>query len=85
LHATTEVPVHRRRLARFHVIAILGLAIAIAGTSGTVVAADRGEQSPSKTGKERLTHKSSDEQRMDDCKVPQSRRTRVRPTDCPQS
>ena len=35
-----------------------------------------------RTGKERLSDKGSDEQRVNDCKVPQSRRTRVRPTDC---
>jgi hypothetical protein len=34
------------------------------------------------TGKERLSDKGSDEQRVDDCKVPQQRRTRIRPTDC---
>lgn len=36
-----------------------------------------------KTGKERLSDKGSDEQRVDDCKVPQARRTRARPTTCP--
>jgi hypothetical protein len=35
-----------------------------------------------KTGKERLTDKASDEQRVDDCKVAQARRTRPRPTGC---
>jgi hypothetical protein len=35
-----------------------------------------------RTGKERLSDKGSDEQRVDDCKVPQQQRTRVRPTDC---
>ena len=35
-----------------------------------------------KTGKERLSDKGSDEQRVDDCKVPQARRTRARPTAC---
>ena len=34
------------------------------------------------TGKERLGDKASDEQRVDDCKVPPSRRTRPRPTGC---
>jgi hypothetical protein len=37
---------------------------------------------PSATGKERLSDKASDEQRVDDCKVPPSRRTRPRPTSC---
>ncbi len=36
-----------------------------------------------KTGKERLSDKGSDEQRVDDCKVSQARRTRPRPTACP--
>lgn len=37
---------------------------------------------PAATGKERLTDKASDEQRVDDCKVPEPRRTRPRPTSC---
>jgi hypothetical protein len=36
-----------------------------------------------RTGKERLSDKASDEQRIDGCKVPPSRRTRTRPTTCP--
>jgi hypothetical protein len=36
-----------------------------------------------KTGKERLSDKGSDEQRVDDCKVPRTQRTRARPTACP--
>jgi hypothetical protein len=36
----------------------------------------------SKTGKERLTDKASDEQRQDDCKVPEARRTKTRPANC---
>ena len=35
-----------------------------------------------KTGKERLTNKGSDEQRVDDCKVPPAQRTRARSTNC---
>jgi hypothetical protein len=37
---------------------------------------------PAATGKERLSDKASDEQRVDDCKVPPPRRTRPRPTSC---
>jgi hypothetical protein len=37
---------------------------------------------PAATGKERLSDKASDEQRVDDCKVPPSRRTRPRPIGC---
>lgn len=36
-----------------------------------------------KTGKERLGDKASDEQRVNDCKVPPARRTRDRPSLCP--
>jgi hypothetical protein len=36
-----------------------------------------------RTGKERLSDKASDEQRVDDCKVSRARRTRSRPTSCP--
>ena len=36
-----------------------------------------------RTAKERLSGKHSDEQRVDDCKVPPERRTRPRPTACP--
>ena len=36
-----------------------------------------------KTAKERLSGKDSDEQRVDDCKVPPERRTRPRPAACP--
>ena len=36
-----------------------------------------------KTAKERLGGKGTDEQRVDDCKVPPERRTRPRPTACP--
>jgi hypothetical protein len=39
--------------------------------------------STNRTGKERLSDKASDEQRLDDCKVPRDRRTRARPTSCP--
>jgi hypothetical protein len=64
------------------VLAAPCLAIAIAGWPlGPAVAADR-DQPAVKTGKERLTDKASDEQRVDDCKVAQARRTRPRPTGC---
>ena len=52
----------------------------------SVIPADSSGQSkvsaPVRTGKERLTDKASDEQRVDDCKVPPARRTRQRPGDC---
>lgn len=38
---------------------------------------------PEKTGKERLSDKASDEQRVDNCKVPPERQgTKARPSDC---
>ncbi len=37
---------------------------------------------PSRTGKERLGDKATDEQRVNDCGVPPERRTRPRPTEC---
>jgi hypothetical protein len=37
---------------------------------------------PALTGKERLSDKASDEQRINDCRVPPERRTRARPTQC---
>jgi hypothetical protein len=70
------------------VIAAQALAILVAGSVlGPVAAADRDQPpaanaSAAKTGKERLTDKASDEQRVDDCKVAQARRTRPRPTNC---
>lgn len=52
------------------------------------VAAEYHDPAPSlsvgtRTGKERLSDKGSDEQRVDDCKVPPTQRTRARPTACP--
>jgi hypothetical protein len=40
------------------------------------------ESVAAKTGKERLTDKGSDEQRVDDCKVLPAQRTRPRPPNC---
>jgi hypothetical protein len=70
------------------VIAAQVLAVLIAGSVLGPVAAAGPDQpvaanaAPAKTGKERLTDKASDEQRLNDCKVAQSRRTRPRPTSC---
>ncbi len=47
-----------------------------AAADDTVVSA------PARTLKERLTDKASDEQRVNDCKVPPEKRTRARPIDC---
>jgi hypothetical protein len=64
------------------------LAVMVAGSAfGQASAADpnlpvAANVGPARTGKERLTDKASDEQRMDDCKVAPARRTRQRPTNC---
>jgi hypothetical protein len=65
------------------------LVILLAGPTprSAILAADHAQMAPAtsvaaKTGKERLTDKASDEQRVDDCKVPPAQRTRARPTDC---
>jgi hypothetical protein len=65
------------------VLTALLLASGLPGWAGT------GERHPAaadvvtKTGKERLGDKAADEQRVNDCKVPEARRTRPRPTACP--
>ena len=46
-------------------------------------AAPPASQAPLKTAKERLSDKASDEQRVNDCKVPAERRTRARSSRCP--
>lgn len=75
-------------MTRSCLMATHGLAILIAGSLlGPVMAADPVQPSVAstaavKTGKERLTDKASDEQRVNDCKVAQARRTRPRPTTC---
>ena len=79
----------RRRKARSCVMAarvLTMLAVASAGGSIAAIDVDRptlANAAGEKTGKERLSDKASDEQRMNDCKVPEARRTRIRPTNCP--
>jgi hypothetical protein len=63
------------------------LVIATALASPVCLAAGNGTDqpglsAPARTGKERLTDKASDEQRVNDCKVPPARRTRPRASDC---
>jgi hypothetical protein len=76
-----------RSIAGGQRMALSGLAIAIAVVSAPTAVADPSEPTtapaPVRTGKERLNDKASDEQRLDDCKVPRDRRTRERPTSCP--
>jgi hypothetical protein len=75
-------------MSRFSLMAAQALAILLAGLAlGRAAAADLEQPAVAnapavKTGKERLTDKASDEQRIDDCKVAQARRTRPRPTNC---
>jgi hypothetical protein len=75
-------------MTRLCIKTVLGLTIVIAGAAlGRAAAADLEKPAVAnapavKTGKERLTDKASDEQRVDDCKVAQARRTRPRPTNC---
>jgi hypothetical protein len=59
------------------------LLASLAGGPTVAANADDQPKTPAvRTGKERLTDKASDEQRVDDCKVPPARRTRARPTGC---
>jgi hypothetical protein len=65
----------------------VALALLLVGLAPVpVISAAAHDQTPASasagTGKERLTDKASDEQRVDDCKVPPPQRTRVRPTGC---
>jgi hypothetical protein len=66
---------------------ILALLLAVP-TGGPTAAADRDAAAPVppaagvRTGKERQGGKAFDEQRVDDCKVPEALRTRPRPTGC---
>ncbi|HEY9536393.1 MAG TPA: hypothetical protein VIS03_02275 [Kiloniellaceae bacterium] len=58
---------------RVLIVALLSAGL-VAGAAGT---------GPVKTGKERLSDKASDEQRVNDCKVPPERRgASQRPTEC---
>jgi hypothetical protein len=67
-----------------HVVPAL-LLLACAMPAAAIAAA--GDDQPSvlaaaATAKERLSDKGSDEQRVDDCKVPPAQRTRARPAEC---
>lgn len=51
------------------------------GRATVAAPAERQDQArPELTGKERLSGKAADEQRVNDCKVPATKRTRPRPT-----
>jgi len=74
----------RRAADPMHHVA-LALILATLAPNPVVPAGDNDQQAiaaTARTGKERLTDKASDEQRVDDCKVPPAKRTRPRPTSC---
>jgi hypothetical protein len=54
-----------------------------AGQDEATPSAAPAQPTGSRTGKERLGEKATDEQRVDDCNVPPGRRTRARPVTCP--
>lgn len=58
-------------------------AVAADGDGRPAVVARPASPAHARTGKERLSDKASDEQRVDDCKVPVERRTQDRPVSCP--
>ena len=75
-------------LARGRAAALaLALHIALASAADAADAAretDPAKTAPARTIKERLSSKASDEQRVNDCKVPLAARgSRSRPDDCP--
>jgi hypothetical protein len=78
-----ELPVNDRYIPRRNFVGsylLAATAFAIGAADGDrPVAADL---AAGKTGKERLTDKASDEQRVDDCKVPPAQRTRARSAKC---
>ncbi len=76
-----------RRLLTYVLIAALGLAgtsvVARAQSSAAAAPAPTQAAGPVRTGKERLGNKWSDEQRIDNCKVPPDKRgSRPRPDAC---
>ena len=72
----------RRTIA---VSALLGFALAVASAQAAEPGPSNApaQRAGGGTAKERLSDKASDEQRVDDCKVPPARRTQERPAACP--
>jgi hypothetical protein len=70
-------------VAVFAAIVVLGASVARAQPAGARPAKSE-SSAPVRTGKERLGNKWSDEQRVDNCKVPPDKRgTKPRPDSCP--
>ena len=63
--------------------ALLAVLAALPGRAAEPERPQPQQPPPPKTAKERLSGKDSDEQRVNDCKVPPERRTRPRPAACP--
>ena len=64
-------------------VAVAGLALAVCAAGALAQGSPTPPASPVKTGKERLSDKASDEQRVDNCKVPPDRRgPKPRPDSC---
>ncbi|MGO1080380.1 hypothetical protein [Inquilinus sp. CA228] len=64
--------------------AVMGLALALGTAGAPAQGAPAPAGTPVKTVKERLGDKASDEQRVDNCKVPPDRRgPKPRPDGCP--
>ena len=67
---------------------VILLVILFASVAGHIGCAESSQiasevATPAATGKERLSDKGSDEQRVNDCKVPVARRTHERSRECP--
>jgi hypothetical protein len=88
LGAAVDLPSSGRRQPEHVAWRCVVLVIAVAALACPVclAAGKETEQpglfAPARTGKERLTDKASDEQRVNDCKVPLAKRTRPRASDC---
>lgn len=72
-----------KRLVLGGAAALLAAHIGLAAAGGALEpATEEARTQPSRTGKERLSSKASDEQRVDNCKVPPERRGPKSRPDC---
>jgi hypothetical protein len=70
-------------MRRWVILLVGSVLLAPAGAMAQTTAQFSGSAGHSmETLKERLSDKASDEQRVNDCKVPPEKRSRARPTDC---